>query len=122
VIEKLASGPDASFGFTSPQLGEFSLTTRNGVASQVFTDLADGVYQVTEKPSSDWVLVAESCDNGDSPGSIQLKAGENVTCTFRNTFTQVIPTLSSPALVLLAALMTLMVGWVRRTSGRRLHR
>ena len=46
-----------------------------------------GVYSVAEiNIPANWVLASSSCSDGSSPGSINLAAGEVVTCTFTNTF------------------------------------
>ena len=85
---KQTIGGDGAFDFTSSQLGDFTLVTSNCSAS---------------------------CDNSDDPANITLSAGETVTCTFSNRFVGVgIPTLSPPALALLAILMTLMAARMRQ--------
>ena len=46
--------------------------------------LAPGTYAVSETVPSGWTLTSASCDDGSSPGSISLQAGETVKCTFNN--------------------------------------
>ena len=46
--------------------------------------LAPGTYSVSELPVSGWTQTSATCDDGSSPGSISLQAGETVTCTFYN--------------------------------------
>jgi hypothetical protein len=121
MIAKQSRGGDGTFFFTSDsdQIGNFALATSDGVASQMFSGLAPGFYSVSESQIGGWQLVDASCDNGDSPDEIMLGAGERVTCTFGNRLSAAgIPTLSAPALALLAILVTLMAGWARR-RGRR---
>ncbi len=47
-------------------------------------DLAPGTYSVTETVPSGWDLTSATCDDGSDPSSIDLAAGETVTCTFNN--------------------------------------
>ncbi len=99
-IVKNASGGNGTFAFTSTVAGatSFSLTTAGGTASRSFANLAPGTYTFTETnlPSL-WNLTALACtgDNGGTPttvdltgrsASIGLDSGENITCTFTNTF------------------------------------
>ncbi len=119
-IAKQTDGGDGTFAFTSAQLGNFNLTTNGGTASRSFTGLAAGSYNVSEGETSGWKLTNATCDNGDSPDNISLSDGETVTCTFSNRLAAAgIPTLSPPALALLAILMTLMAGWARQRGRRR---
>ena len=46
--------------------------------------LAPGTYSVAETVPSGWTQTSSSCDDGSSPGSISLQAGETVKCTFNN--------------------------------------
>ena len=46
--------------------------------------LAAGTYSVSETVPSGWTQTSSSCDDGSSPGSISLQAGETVKCTFNN--------------------------------------
>ena len=49
-------------------------------------DLEAGTYWVSEETYSGemWRLLSATCDNGSDPSSIDLRAGETVTCTFVN--------------------------------------
>ncbi|GAB4429140.1 MAG: hypothetical protein Kow0031_09570 [Anaerolineae bacterium] len=87
VVEKRTIGGDGTFDFTTSNLGgPFSLTTKKQTAKQTFTGLTPGqTYGITETVPSGWTQTGASCDNGDSPGSISLGAGEHVTCVFTNT-------------------------------------
>ena len=75
-------------------LGAFSLT---GGQSKTIPNLDAGTYNVTEALPPGWKLTKITCvdpDNGTtfnlatSSASIDLDAGENVTCTFLNTATE----------------------------------
>ena len=66
--------------------------------------------------------IRSSTTNGDSPDNISLNDGETVTCSFSNRLAAAgIPTLSPPALALLAMLMSLMVGWARQRGRSPSH-
>ena len=78
------------FGFAG-DLGAFSLT---GGGSRTTSNLAPGSYDITEALPADWELTQISCTDPDggstfnlatSTASIDLDAGEHVTCTFLNT-------------------------------------
>ncbi len=87
-IIKEATGPCSSstyFDFTFEGQA-FSLMNSE---SFLFEDLAPGVYSVTEKVPSGWVLKEISCVGGSvniaiPQASIELGAGDNVVCTFKN--------------------------------------
>lgn len=50
--------------------------------------LAPGTYSVAEvNTPADWTLTSATCSNGSAVNSINLAAGETVTCTFINTYT-----------------------------------
>jgi hypothetical protein len=90
VIDKQTEPDPAadSFGFTGPA-GAFSLT--NGAATHTIT-VAPGSHQVTEDPpAAGWSLSAISCDDSAStgdpasrPATVQVAAGETVSCIFIN--------------------------------------
>ena len=86
-----------TFSFSSNTLAPFSfeLTTTevNTPVSRLFDNLPVGIYDVTEgAPGANWALTSATCSDGSDPSAIGLAAGEDVTCTFTNTFTQVSPT------------------------------
>jgi len=87
VVVKETIGGEDTFDFTSTTLdpASFSLTTVAGSASTSFGDLQPGAYDVAETVPAGWTLTSQTCDNGDAPASINLAAGETVTCTFVNT-------------------------------------
>jgi hypothetical protein len=77
--------PAADWQFTGG-LGVFTLPAAGG--QQLFSDLAVGSYQAIETAVSGYAATV-SCSNGASGGSsvtVNLAAGDNVTCTFVNTF------------------------------------
>jgi len=88
IVEKITSDGNGSFDFTSGTLSPspFTLTTTAagdaGKDSETFSDLAPGTYDVAETVPAGWNLNSSVCDDGSSPGSIGLDAGETVTCTF----------------------------------------
>ena len=84
VIWKQTIGGDGSFGFTG-DLGAFTLTTSSFVASQVFTQVVPGTYGFTETLPAGWDQAGATCDNGNTPDSVNLLFRQRVTCTFTNT-------------------------------------
>ncbi len=83
-VVKNATGGDGSFAFSSPQLGAFNLATTAGAARQTFANLAAGAYGLSEVAQSGWDLTGATCSDGSNPATIDLAAGENVTCSFAN--------------------------------------
>ncbi|GIV79241.1 MAG: hypothetical protein KatS3mg050_3635 [Litorilinea sp.] len=74
-------GAAGQFSFTG-DLGEFDLGDGESHDSG---PLLPGTYQVAEAPlPRGWTLQEATCDDGSEPGSIDLAAGETVTCTFVN--------------------------------------
>ena len=84
VAVKQTTGGDGAFSFISQALGNFVLTTTNGTAQRTFTPLAPGVYDVSETALNGWRLDSATCSDGSNPASVNLAAGENVTCIFKN--------------------------------------
>ncbi|MER2531639.1 MAG: IPTL-CTERM sorting domain-containing protein [Candidatus Competibacter sp.] len=86
IVEKQTQGGDGAFAFASsnPQIGNFTLTTNNGVASQSFTGLPAGTYNIAETVPAGWRQTGATCDNGNSPSNVQLVPGQTVKCTFAN--------------------------------------
>lgn len=68
-------------------LGNFSITTANGTGQKTFGNLVGGIYAVTANTPANWKLDKVSCSNGSNPNSINLAAGEAVTCTFDYVYT-----------------------------------
>jgi len=91
-IAKVSLVHTGTFGFVSDTLGSFELTTTATAspASQTFTDLEAGTYDVAEGALGEgWTLQSAACSDGSEPGAIELAAGEVVTCTFTNLYTEV---------------------------------
>jgi hypothetical protein len=91
IVKKVDDAPGGtSFGFTTTGTGlsNFSLTPTAvgdaGADQKVFSDLAPGSYSVSETEPAGWNLKSATCDNSQTPGSLTLGAGDNVTCTFVN--------------------------------------
>jgi hypothetical protein len=88
VVEKVTSDGFGAFDFTSGTLtpSPFTLTTtapgQAGKDSRTFENLPPGTYDVAETVPANWNLDSATCDDGSSPASIGLSAGETVTCTF----------------------------------------
>jgi hypothetical protein len=89
IVDKVTnpSGDTTSFDFTTTYGSPFSLTDAStpNDSGQV---LMPGTYSVSETANSDYVTTA-TCTSGlghpaDDPSSIDLAAGEVVTCTFTN--------------------------------------
>ncbi|MBM2821796.1 MAG: hypothetical protein HW413_542 [Thermoleophilia bacterium] len=83
IVEK-QTNPDGAtqlFSFTPSYASAFSLSDGQQNTS-VF--LAPGTYSVNETVPNGWSLTSATCDDGSSPSSIGLAAGETVKCTFTN--------------------------------------
>jgi hypothetical protein len=126
-IVKEAS-PQANTGFSfagSGPIGAFSLFDDGGTGDRrTFSGLPPGGYDVTEDVPSGWRIDAISCvdPSGDTTidvaaerASIELGAGEAVTCTFRNVQRGSLP---ATGLGLIARLVLL--GFVAVLTGRAL--
>ena len=88
--------PDGTMAFSfTGNLGSFSLrddgSNPNG---KTFADLLPGLYTVTEQVPSNWRLTGLTCPDADgdstanldsAKATIDLDAGEEITCTFENT-------------------------------------
>lgn len=86
IVDKitLPSGDPQSFSFTATGTGytNFALTDSDNPNDQ---ELAPGVYGVSESALTGWDQTSTICDDGSAISSIDLSAGETVTCTFTNT-------------------------------------
>ena len=82
IVKKEANPADSgeSFPFTA-SWGTFSLAHGEQADSGL---LHPGTYSVSENVPAGWALSRATCDDGSSPSSISLEAGETVTCTFVN--------------------------------------
>jgi uncharacterized repeat protein (TIGR01451 family)/fimbrial isopeptide formation D2 family protein len=61
-----------------------TLTTGNGNVIRTYNITEGGVGNAPAP--ANYSQTAATCDNGDSPASLQIHAGDNVTCTFTNTY------------------------------------
>ncbi len=96
-IVKDASPADGTdFAFISGALGNFVLDdepvqpTDTYTDTITFTNLLPGSYSVAETVTGDWALTNLTCDSGSwsvdgASVTVDLAAGEDVTCTFENT-------------------------------------
>lgn len=96
-IIKNTIGGDATFNYTSgtpPIPASFNIMTVGGTGSASTTGLEPGTYSVTETPLANWDLTNLSCvdpngnstwDLGTGTVTINLEAGETITCTYENT-------------------------------------
>jgi hypothetical protein len=84
VKQVVGNVPAADWEFTG-DLGAFTLPAAGG--QQLFGDLVEGSYDITETTVSGYTT-AVSCTDGSSGGesvTVNLDSGDNVTCTFVNT-------------------------------------
>ncbi len=79
--ETVPAGDAQSFAFTIDSVGSFSLAHGE---EHTAADLAAGQYSVAETLPAGWVQLGATCDDGSSPGAVDLTAGETVICTFTN--------------------------------------
>ncbi len=85
-IQKITQGGDRSFTFTSTTLPlpSFTISTSGGTGSRIFSNLAEGIYNVNETVPAGWQLTSATCSDGSPITAVNLSVGENVTCTFNN--------------------------------------
>ncbi|MDX1416040.1 MAG: hypothetical protein R3293_17720 [Candidatus Promineifilaceae bacterium] len=89
IIEKQTDPPGSpqKFKFQASWLGDgseaYDFELSHGQSHQSGA-LSSGTYSVSELPVAGWNQTSATCDDGSSPGSISLQAGETVTCTFQN--------------------------------------
>lgn len=81
--QTLPDGSAQDFTFTRDYGPDFTLS--DGQSNDSGFTLDPGTYSVSETVPAGWTLTDASCSNGSAPGSINLAAGETVTCTFENT-------------------------------------
>jgi uncharacterized repeat protein (TIGR01451 family) len=89
-IVKVAVGGNDTFHFNSTINGSFVLTTASGSAQMSFNNLTPGNYSISEvNLPFGWQLTNLQCNGTKISGStatISINPGDNVTCTFTNTF------------------------------------
>lgn len=87
LIDKVTNptGSQASFEF-DPSWSQSNFSLTDNATAHDSGYLNPGTYSVTEvNIPTGWVLTGTSCSDGSDPSSINLSAGETVTCTFTNT-------------------------------------
>jgi len=86
VVDKVTdpSGDPQSFSFVAGGAGyeSFSLTDAAAPNNQ---EVVPGAYSVSESVPAGWDLTSATCDQGETPASLDVEPGETVTCTFTNT-------------------------------------
>jgi hypothetical protein len=89
-VVKKTLGGDATFEFSGPS--PFAITTQGGTGQRVFPDVPPGTYTVSEIVPSGWTRSNTVCTDptGNTTvlggtATIQLGAGEDVTCTYTDT-------------------------------------
>ena len=89
IVDKVADPPGSAQEFHFTVAGgpedayhEFALTGDDPPRS--IPELAPGLYSVEEEVPGGWEQIQASCDDGSSPGAVDLDPGETVTCTFYN--------------------------------------
>lgn len=110
-VDKVVAGTGAStteaFSFTMTDEAGFTLT--GAAAPKLFDDLEAGVYVVAEaaltagQTTAGWAFTSVSCTGGGTvvagqQATVTLTEGQDVTCTFTNTFTA--PIVLTPTLTL----------------------
>ncbi len=89
VVNKVTSpsGSTQSFNFDASGTGynDFALTDAADPNNQ---QVVPGTYSVSEGAVAGWNSDGGVCDNGETPASIDVGAGETITCTFTNTLDQ----------------------------------
>lgn len=83
VVNKITSGADDTFTFTTTGSGYNGFSLSNGQSND--QEVVPGSYTVSETALTGWSSDGGVCDNGETPGSLDVEAGETVTCTFTNT-------------------------------------
>jgi len=78
--QTLPAGEAQVFQFTSNFAGTFGLAH----GGSKVTDVAAGSYSVSESVPNGWTQVSATCNDGSSPGNINVSEGETVACTFVN--------------------------------------
>lgn len=92
IVKEATPESSQSFNYTSYKLGNFSLVDDGSDESnsKEFNDLLPGEYRVTEQQIAGWDLKYIHCSGTEDWGAVaaqlevELKAGDNVTCVFKN--------------------------------------
>ena len=91
VIEKTTDGGDDTFEFTGPGALTGSITTSGGTGPTLSADVVAGSYRIDETPTPGYTLDSVNCVDptggtvADASGAtVDVAAGDIVTCTFDN--------------------------------------
>ena len=96
IVKATTPAGGTGFGFTDDVPGSPGTFTLNDGATHTFSNVTPGTYSITEALPGGYTVTDITCGDNDSTGNpfsrtatINLQAGEAVTCTFRNlrTFT-----------------------------------
>ncbi len=89
-VVKKTLGGDATFDFSGPS--PFAITTQGGTGQKAFASVPAGTYTISEVVPPGWILSNIACSGptGDTTvagatATINLGAGEDVTCTYSDT-------------------------------------
>ncbi|HJY98616.1 MAG TPA: SdrD B-like domain-containing protein [Patescibacteria group bacterium] len=83
IVNKTTVGGNGSFDFTTSGTGYSGFSLSNGGSNDQV--VLPGSYTVSETGVTGWSSDEGSCDMGETPGNLDVGAGETVTCTFTNT-------------------------------------
>ena len=83
IVNKLTVGGDSTFDFTTTGSGYSGFSLSNGGSND--QEVTPGAYTVSETDKTGWSSDGGVCDQGETPGSLDVGPGETVTCTFTNT-------------------------------------
>ena len=78
--ETIPAGETQVFQFTSNFAGTFGLAHGGNKT----TDVAAGIYSVSESVPAGWTQASATCNDGSSPDAVNVSVNETVTCTFVN--------------------------------------
>ncbi|MGI6443389.1 MAG: DUF7507 domain-containing protein [Candidatus Dojkabacteria bacterium] len=88
IVKDASPSSDYTFKFDTniPGTPNFSLidNSNDSNPSKVIENVVAGTYSVTENNASGWDLTSATCSDESPVTTINLSAGENVTCTFVN--------------------------------------
>lgn len=91
VVKKVTNLPETEQVFTFETDGSDYLpfTIGNGATNeQLVVPGVYGVREVTDGLPAGWVLTSATCSDGSQIDEVDVEAGETVTCTFTNTYTE----------------------------------
>jgi uncharacterized repeat protein (TIGR01451 family) len=84
IIVQKQTNPDGDPTDFDFSFGQSAFSLSDGEQA-VFDDLSAGTYAVGESGAEGWTLTSANCSDGSRANSIDLSAGETVTCVFVNT-------------------------------------